>query len=486
MELKNLKLDYDENNMYGSLNTSFMKFLERNIEMYLPNDENSKNIYIYSKPQEIIVDFKNYDCFIPNGISAYRLLGHNMVSDNALENISIKNRDIFKYNIVINSIVYKLKNEKGINIENLKISEERLIENIKDRIYNEDIYSTFKLNDISKDFVDIIVEENLYLNYKIIDDYLENKERIFNKEIIEYWDRSYNIPEEVKQGIINELDFKEKIYPDFINETKNTYIIDWLINNDLLEQQKYLIDKIIDNKDELGIVLKDEEIQNYIYQEYDYDFNIDGLIKNSTVEHCYFTIGDSNWDNDYHKFQFLAKNLKNDLVDKEELKSSIEKTKLPILINSQGYNVEDLLDNKKLEKSKFLKSLKEEMYDYITDLSGMELTFAIDNLEFKNLLSSLESDYIHISKETSLGLFNKVNGCGSGLNVELEKDIDIPKSIITTLNIKNNSYYSPKKVYGIYTNFYGNISPGKEFKEKDININKIISNIKKENHKLER
>ena len=159
MKLQKIKLNYNEDNIYGKKNTSFMKFLEGNIEIYLPNIKNKENIYIYSKPKNII-NLKKYDCFISKGILAYRLLGNNTISDNALLNISLKNMNIFKYNIIINLIIYKLENKKELKLENLKINKKELIENVRDRVYCEEINSTFKLNEIANDFVDIIVENN--------------------------------------------------------------------------------------------------------------------------------------------------------------------------------------------------------------------------------------------------------------------------------------------------------------------------------------
>ena len=103
-------------------------------------------------------------------------------------------------------------------------------------------------------------------------------------------------------------------------------------------------------------------------------------------------------------------------------------------------------------KSPFLTSLSEELYDYDTELDGMQLIAIPDSNDFEAILAVARKQGV-IKASTTFGLFNRIHGGGSGLGIKLEKDIQLDESAPLhdiTLAYRNNSYdYSPDAVYGL-------------------------------------
>lgn len=103
-------------------------------------------------------------------------------------------------------------------------------------------------------------------------------------------------------------------------------------------------------------------------------------------------------------------------------------------------------------KSPFLTSLNEELYDYDTELDGMQLIAIPNSNDFEAILAVARKQGV-IKASTTFGLFNRIHGGGSGLSIELEKDIQLDESTPLhdiTLAYRNNSYdYSPDAVYGL-------------------------------------
>ena len=96
--------------------------------------------------------------------------------------------------------------------------------------------------------------------------------------------------------------------------------------------------------------------------------------------------------------------------------------------------------------------MSEELYDYDTELDGMQLIAIPDSNDFEAILAIARKSGV-IKASTTFGLFNRIHGGGSGLSIELEKDIRLDDSAPiheVTLAYRNNSYdYSPDAVYGL-------------------------------------
>jgi hypothetical protein len=137
---------------------------------------------------------------------------------------------------------------------------------------------------------------------------------------------------------------------------------------------------------------------------------------------------------------------------------------LTYLIHQQGYTLADVYEGmvhpKKVEDKKFLKSVVEEI-DNFPWYSMAELT-ALISLSGKDLIDTLDAiangrDYIKLSKETMIGLYNEWQGTGSQLGIELEKDAIIPTNMVRNVQFEGERYtkvhenngYSVDDVYGL-------------------------------------
>ena len=187
----------------------------------------------------------------------------------------------------------------------------------------------------------------------------------------------------------------------------------------------------------------EEEDEFYLELFNDYiktDFNVEQLLRNSAPDDMTIYFGQS-WDDDYHAIE-----------ERYNDHDTTVSTPIEWLIATQGYAPEDLTNEETVLKSPFLTSLNEELYDYDTELDGMQLIAIPDSNDFEAILAIARKQGV-IKASTTFGLFNRIHGGGSGLSIELEKDIQLDESTPLhdiTLAYRNNSYdYSPDAVYGL-------------------------------------
>lgn len=197
------------------------------------------------------------------------------------------------------------------------------------------------------------------------------------------------------------------------------------------------------------------ELMDKFYDSFDFDYGIEQLLSNSRPEDLTLYFG-SDWDDDYLEnsiFQDIDPYENDEITD--EFLSECENTMIGWLVKSQGYQVKDIFDSEKRKNSKFLKSVFEELYDYIDGLDGMQLVAIPDSTDWKAIYKLYsENKGVILKSGTYFGLFNSVHGSGSGLGIETEKDILIDEKASlykVTIERKNDSCsYSPDSVYGLY------------------------------------
>ena len=185
---------------------------------------------------------------------------------------------------------------------------------------------------------------------------------------------------------------------------------------------------------------KDDDFYLELFNDYiNTDLNVETLLRNSAPEDMTIYFGQS-WDDDY---RLIEHRYNNDTTDS---------TPIEWLLATQGYAPEDLKNEETVLKSPFLTSLSEELYDYDTELYGMQLIAIPDSNDFEAILAVARKQGV-IKASTTFGLFNRIHGGGSGLGIELEKDIQLDESAPLhdiTLAYRDNSYdYSPDAVYGL-------------------------------------
>ena len=223
------------------------------------------------------------------------------------------------------------------------------------------------------------------------------------------------------------------------NETTFATAAAWYVEEHMEWLPDYeAINKFYDQNPEVD---EDDEFYLELFNDYiETDFNVEQLLRNSAPEDMTIYFGQS-WDDDYHAIEARY----ND--DNTTVSTPVE-----WLIATQDYAPEDLKNEETVLKSPFLTSLSEELYDYDTELDGMQLIAIPDSNNFEAILAvALKQGVIKAS--TTFGLFNRIHGGGSGLGIELEKDIQLDESAPIydlTFAYRDNSYdYSPDAVYGL-------------------------------------
>ena len=244
-----------------------------------------------------------------------------------------------------------------------------------------------------------------------------------------YWDYHDELSSTVQETILKDA---------LENETTFATATAWYVGENMEWLPDYeAINKFYEQNSEVD---EDDEFYLELFNDYiETDFNVEQLLQNSAPEDMTIYFGQS-WDDDYR------------LIENRYNENTTDSTPIEWLIATQGYAPEDLKNEKTVLKSPFLTSLNEELYDYDTELYGMQLIAIPDSNDFEAILAVARKQGV-IKASTTFGLFNRIHGGGSGLSIELEKDIQLDESTPLhdiTLAYRNNSYnYSPDAVYGL-------------------------------------
>lgn len=245
-----------------------------------------------------------------------------------------------------------------------------------------------------------------------------------------YWDYRDELSATAQETIL-----KEALQNDTSFENEAT----WYVQENMEWLPDYeAINKFYEQNPE---VEEDDEFYLELFNDYiETDFNVEQLLRNSAPEDMTIYFGQS-WDDDYHAIE-----------ERYNDHDTTVSTSIEWLITTQGYAPEDLKSEETVLKSPFLTSLNEELYDYDTELDGMQLIAIPNSNDFEAILAVARKQGV-IKASTTFGLFNRIHGGGSGLSIELEKDIRLDESAPIhdlTLAYRNNSYdYSPDAVYGL-------------------------------------
>ena len=250
--------------------------------------------------------------------------------------------------------------------------------------------------------------------------------------------------------------------PDFYSSNVNKKL-----NDIMREIQKDYVS--IDNGIEEMII--SDKISEVVLNHYTVDYNIEQLLENTKLEEIKFEINSKDKENlslerygDMGVYSFANDaritykafdNITNDVLYKNLVKdftnflgndNNNKFDSLHYLLQTQGYELNDLYNKDEIKNSKFLSSLKNEMAGYLNDLPDMErnsLFLVIKDEETSNLLTyanlTLENTDLKIEKFENVYL-----GFGQSYEVEngnferatyfdkikLEKGFTIPNEYI--------------------------------------------------------
>ncbi len=291
-----------------------------------------------------------------------------------------------------------------------------------------------KENDNSNEF-------NLYFNYNdyLTKDEMEKARKIQNLEGLS----------SVKDGIYDVLD-------EFARDNYFYTREDELISDVL--RKHFIYSEITDEYEEMQ-----DKLREVIEENFEWNIDVEGLLKNTDV----------------HEVDLY--------LQEGEKTGNVGFNSIGFLIQSQGYEVEDLYDKEKVENSKFLKSLHTELEENLGDMKDGNVVFTklnFSNLdEFSNIIDNIYN--LKIPKEMlQVGIYDLVSEKGSNLEIELEKDIVLAKE-----NYKVFTEYSSGDKFEINYFFEDyeskkdetkfEISLDKSFKMHEVDLDKIKETIDK-------
>lgn len=286
-----------------------------------------------------------------------------------------------------------------------------------------------------------------------------------HRVLTHYWDRddsfsSKELESIIESAIENESDNFEYEADDYLVFDDNIYAnvicsdIDNIIN-----------DFYIQNKH--GDEIRELDESNYISlldifdDMISYDINAAQLLDHSRFEDLTLHFPEDESITDTSIYDNFVK-----IFDTPKFLEVPRVTTLDWLLNTQDYTREDLRSEDKRNKSVFLKTLYEELFNYISSdaIAYCHIIALPESNDFNAILNLATKREVILKKNTPFGLFDPFNGSGSGLGIELEKDI--------LMNEKTLNDYDIYLTYS-YSNTFGNYSPisvyGYDIRNKNIN-----------------
>ena len=270
---------------------------------------------------------------------------------------------------------------------------------------------------------------------------------------------------------------KEKYKND--SKPKLSMLQDYLFENDFfMENEDYFYNEVRDTIENFLKDLYDEEYEvayeNATYDEIEYfqetyqnlttiDYNFESILNDIKIDEVviFVTPNGEDVEDSFRDFKIFENNngvlspsnfseitLEEALLELED--ENERPNPLNWLIQTQGYELTDLYDNSKIQNSSFLKSLTTEICDYEDDLSG-NLAFRFPEVPFNEVFEFEDNNtnlFVKASDNIEVGIFNCVYGSGSGMQIELEKDLVIPKEFIQVSRTGKSIGYMPADVYG--------------------------------------
>lgn len=301
------------------------------------------------------------------------------------------------------------------------------------------------------------------------------------------WDQGASLD---KEGIEKARKLMEEIGSTKIEDGVYEYLYDlnFLTLNEKKDElvetvmKKYCdYDEYSDEYEELQFGLR-EMVDDY----FNIDLNEKEIIENTDIEELDIFLISNNETALEDEIDLI-----NDFSSYKALQAGLEDVgsfqPIVFLIQSQGYEVEDLYDKEKVENSKFLKSLQTELEENLGDMKDGNVVFTklnSSNLdEFSNIVDNIYN--LKIPKEMlQVGIYDLVSEKGSNLEIELEKDIVLSKE-----NYKVFTEYSSGDKFEI-NHFFEDyeskkdetkfeISLDKSFKMHEVDLDKIKETIDK-------
>ena len=300
------------------------------------------------------------------------------------------------------------------------------------------------------------------------------------------------IKKEYPYGFTIETELPEKTKKEFleyVEENKERYKNDEKPYLFMLQDYLFENDFFMDNEDDFYNMVRDTVenfLKNIYFEEYEdayeeatydeiqylqdisqenveIDYHFESILEDLKIDEVVLFISPNEEDveDNFHSLSifgeengalspsnFSEETLKEALVELED--ENNETSPLNWLMQTQGYELIDLYDKDKVENSVFLKTLTSELSDYQSELNG-SLVFRFPDVPLEQIFNfeeNKENVLVKASDNVEVGIYDCVYGSGSGMQIELEKDLVIPKEFIQVSRTGKSIGYMPSEVYG--------------------------------------
>lgn len=289
------------------------------------------------------------------------------------------------------------------------------------------------------------------INEKDFIEYLKTRDELWTRSngLITY-SEYYDYHDELSADTIAEILKNKK--PDTTLETE----VQWYLEeNDLLTYHEVFNQIVYDyvKKNDLDFDEVRDDLEQLLYNNVDYDSEVDTLLGNSSPDDLHILFGD-NWDDEYDKMyrwnEYKAY-LEDDETTIDELNEALLETELGWLLTTQGYKPYDVFENHDKELgNKFLNQVYSELFEYEDSLEGTQLTTVLESNNWDPIIAIHEHKPFIIKAGSAFGLYDSVHGSGGGFEIRLEKDIVVKdKQYKYGICESNSPYgYSPSNTYG--------------------------------------
>lgn len=283
---------------------------------------------------------------------------------------------------------------------------------------------------------------------------------------------------------------KENIKAETFEEVLSEEIYNnWRVTDSFDISEEYIVNNVLKKYVEYPIESEEyekitEKLYDEIHDNFNYDWGTEEVYESATVETLNIFII-SNSEKRYLEDECLDVNIFTD-YNNLEMNADILNSRLnslAFLVQSQGYEVEDIYDEEKIRNSKFLSSLKNELDNNGDSYSNIVFTKANCNLAEAIHLYNSQENLIIPKEGIYCGFVDVVNGSGSVLEIELEKDITISKEnfkVITDFGDREG--YSVSELYNLDSKTpetFFKETKEKGFEQHEINIDNVLENAKK-------
>lgn len=300
------------------------------------------------------------------------------------------------------------------------------------------------------------------------------------------------IKKEYPYGFTIETELPEKTKKEFleyVEENKERYKNDEKLYLFMLQDYLFENDFFMDNEDDFYNMVRDtveDFLKNIYFEEYEVayeeatydeiqylqdiaqenveiDYRFESILEDLKIDEVVLFISPNGEDveDNFHSLSifgnengalspsnFSEETLEEVLAGLEE--ENNETSPLNWLMQTQGYELIDLYDKDKVENSVFLRTLTSELSDYQNELNG-SLVFRFSDIPLEQIFNfeeNKENVLVKAGDNVEVGIYDCVYGSGSGMQVELEKDVVIPKDYIQISRTGKSIGYMPSEVYG--------------------------------------